>query len=544
MVALALGLSGVGDAVIIGRLLDRSYLPGLPQWVAEALDTAAWSALVRRPVSLAAPLAVNAQPSAIESGYRVGTDAADVPHYGGATDWPPGSPPEIARAVVRLVAPVAMTAAAGVAVRRVQGLPFNPADLMWSLGMEAVGLFTARHRSRLQRSARREWVELTGPRVEHEARAAVADLVTASSPAHDFTKTLLVLEDAGASEAGAVARRHLGRPAEVVSGSREGRMLGHVVRRVPIDPADAGRLLLSEEQAESVRRFLATAADISTSPAAAAVRVVAAADGSLRLSFGGEELELRSEPPGYRARLSPTSSMFVLSAALRASDLLPVFRSLPRTALVAVIACDLVGAVRFWRRPPADEDVPLLLALTLVGCGIGLVGAASRRATVVNADGEPHLAGIAVAQGSALVLAAHWGRLGRGRIALPAVVAGFLAATLRRTRPSAVLWAESLTVLGQSLVSMWRLEELVDLESEVFHQSLHDELDARRREARDHALADELDRYEAELLVAEHALAGLGDALDPDSRALVVSECGALRDWLDERRRAAPEQSH
>ena len=537
-VALAFAVSSVGDAVIVRRLLEPSYLPGPMQWVAEALDTATWSALVRRPVSLAAPLAVNAQPSAVEAGYRVGTGPADVPRYGGSPGWPPASPADTARAVGRLVAPIALSAAAGVAVRRAQGLPPNPADLLWSIGMGMVGLLTARHRSRLQRAARREWAELTHPRIDHEVRAAVADLVTASSPAHDFTKTLLVLEDAGAPGAGEVARRHLARPAEIVSEPAAGRMLGHVVRGARIEPPDAGRLLISDEHAETVRRFLAAATDTSSDLGPTSVRVVAMPDGALLLAYGGDELELRSDPPDYRARLSPTSSMFVLSAALRASDLLPVFRSLPSPALFAAIACDLVGAVRFWRRPPADEDMALLVGLTLAGCGIGFVGAASGRATVVNADGEPHLPGISIVQGAAVVLAAHWGRLGRGSAALPLVVAGFLAVSLRRTRPSAVLWAESLTLLGQSLVSMWRLAELVDIESDVFVQSLHDEFTERRAVARHRALAAELARYEAELRVAEDALATLGDALDADSRALVESECGALRDWLDERRQA------
>ena len=542
-VTFALAGSLAGDAVLVDRLLRPVYRPGLRQWVAQAVDTGLWSVMVTRPTSLAAPLSVNAQPSMVEAGYHAGTARTDVPAAGpgcgegGSRGWPPPSLGDAVRLAVGVAAPLASSAGTGILVRRVQGLAWNPADLVWSVGLGAAGFLTARHRSRLQQRARETWAEACRSRVEHHVRAAVAELVTAPSPAHDFTKTLLVLEDAGSRTAGELARRHLARPGELVAGGSGGRPLGHVIRREPVDPPDAGRLWLAPGEIVAVERFLALLPTTAAGDVLAGIRVAVEADGGIRLSGRGRELVLRPEPPDYRARLYPTSSIFVLSAAMRTSDLLPVFRSLPRAALFGAIACDLMGAVRFWRRPPGDEDVPLLVALVVAGCGVGLLGAASKSATTTNADGEAHLAGISIVQGAGLVLAAHWGMLRGGRLVLPFALAAFAAASRMRMRPSALLWVESFALIGQSIGSMWRLGDLVDCESATFHASLQDTFAHLRAEARQEALAEELARFESELATALVALDEVGDTLDISTRRLVEDECRAVRLWLDDQQR-------
>lgn len=534
----ALGASLAGDALLIRRLADPRYVPGTPHRLMEAADAALWAGIEQAPTTMAGAMTIDAQGSAMEAWFRAAAGQRAVPPVARERCWAVERLDVRVRAAVTMAAPILLPFAAGAVVRRVLGLRANPTDLVWSVGMAASAFAAARARDRSQRRAREDWSALVRDRIDFEAEAARAELTTASSPAHDFKKTLYVLGFAGSAEALEAARVHSDRPGRVLADARHGQPLRLAAGAVPVAPAVMGRTWLDPSQVEHVRAFVdAALAEGENRPidgAAVVLRVSSSTAASLCLELLGQRLELRIEPPTFRARLDPTATMFGLSALLRLSDLLPEFRTLPAPAVLATAGLDLVATSRFARRPPSDEEAGLVIGLVAASACIGFSAAASRRAQVVTRGGDPHHAAISIAQGAGLVLASHWARLGqRQRWALPAVLGGFVAASGCRSRTPIVTWIESATVLAQSVLSTWRLTDLIDAEAEVLHSALLDEYRQACDQARADAVSGELDRFRAELEVARLALEDVREGLDADTVRAIEDDCAELEAWLD-----------
>jgi len=487
---------------------------------------------------MAGAMTVDAQGSAMEAWFRVAAGPTALPAVPGLRRWPPTGLGATLRTAADMGAPILLPFVAGTVVRRAFGLRANPTDLVWSIGMAASALAAARARDRSQHRTREEWSALVADRLAFEAEAARAELATATSPAHDFKKTLYVLGFAGSTEALEAARVHSDRPGRVLADARHGLPLRLAAGAVPVVPPTSGRIWLDASQVDQVRTFVD--ASLSHGPASdydgstVVLRVSTPSAARVRLELLGRRLELGSEVPSYRARLDPTATMFGLSALLRLSDLLPEFRTLPPPAVLATAGLDLGAALRFARTPPKDEQAGVVVGLVATSALIGLGAAVSRGSSVVTRSGDPHHAGISIAQGAGLVLASHWARLGpRQRLVFPAVLLGFVAASARRGRTPVVTWIESATIIGQSVLSTWRLTDLIDAEAEVLHAALLDEYRQACDRARADAVTSELGRFRAELELARVALEELRHGLDSDTVRAVEADCAELEAWLD-----------
>jgi hypothetical protein len=534
----ALGASLLVDALLSRRLMDPAYVPGGAHRLIETADAALWAGVERAPGTMAGVMTIDAQGSAMESWFRVAAGPTALPAVAGARSWPPTGFGDTLRAAAELAAPILLPFVAGTVVRRAFGLRSNPTDLVWSVGMAASAFAAARARARCQQRAREDWSALVADRIDFEAEAARAGLATASSPAHDFKKTLYVLGFAGSTEALEAARVHSDRPGQVLAGARHGLPLRLAAGAVAVSPATSGRVWLDAAQVEQVRAFVD--ATLIEGPAggfddsSVVLRVSTPSAARVRLALLGHELELGSEVPSYRARLDPTATMFGLSALLRLSDLLPEFRTLPPSAVLATAGLDLGAALRFASRPPTDEQTRVVVGLVAASALVGLGAAASRASSIATRAGDPHHAGISIAQGAGLVLASHWARLGpRQRLVLPAVTLGFVAASAKRGRSPVVTWIESATILGQSVLSTWRLTDLIDAEAELLHATLLDEYRQACDEARADAVSGELGRYRAELELARVALHDVRERLDLDTVQAIEADCVELEAWLD-----------
>jgi hypothetical protein len=532
----AAGSIGI-DAALSRLLDDPAYLPGWPQWILEWLDCALWSCATEPLDDVMFLLLGAGAPSAATATVDglAGTDA--VPVYNPARPWPPVGAADAAGRVARVAAVSLVPTAIAVAVRRHRGLPGGAKHSIWIVSAAALAAFGARHRDRLQAEERRRWAERTDAQVHQEFAAAQAALATASSPGHDFKKTLFALGLYGSPAAMAEARTQSARPAQLLE-RLGGRTLFEITRSTRIVPPDAGTLWLTETQGRRLRAFLREAEESAVDGADQSVRVRRSEPREITVSHLGRSLRLRNDPPPLRARLDPTSVTLAIAFFMALDTVLTGELPAPLVAPSATLL--LWAARRFRHRSPSKPELHFIVACCAVSTALGFAASSSRwarLATTMTARATP--AG-AFAKGFLVVLGGHWSRFGGWqRGLLPVIVGGWAAASVRREpRTPAELLAGAIDLV-QAAASIWRLSDLVDGEANHLEVVLQQEFTAACEAAREQAARQELDRYDRQLAIARMAIAELDGQLDGALVVQLEQDCAQVEDWLARQRAGA-----
>jgi hypothetical protein len=535
---LAAAAAAIGIDAALARLLDDpAYVPSWPQWALEWLDCALWALATEPHGDMLFLLTGTATPSVVTSTIDAvaGTDA--VPVYNPARPWPPLGAGDAAGRVLRVAAVSLVPTAIAVTIRRRRGLPGGGANIMWSLAGGGLAAFGARHRDKLHAEERRRWAERTATQVHQEFAAAQAALAMASSPGHDFKKTLYALGLYGSDTAMAEARAQTARPAQLLE-RLGGHTLFEITRSTRIVPAGAGTLWLTDAQGEQVRAFLRQAEEAAVDGADQSIRVRRSDPHEVTVTYLGCHLRLRNDPPPLRARLDP-SSVTLAIAAFQAADTV-MTGELPARLVLPSMALLMGAAWRFRRRAPTAAELDVIVACSALSTALGFAASSSRWARLVTPLNRRAMPAIPFARGMLIVLGAHWSRLGRSRrMLLPAVFAGWAASTMRRERRMpAELLAGALDLL-QGAASTWRLSDLVDAEANHLEVVLQEEFSAACEAARSQAAREELDRYARQLAIARLAIAELDGQLDGALVTQLEQDCAQVEEWLIRQRTVA-----
>jgi hypothetical protein len=536
---LAAGAASIGVDGVLARLLDDpTYLPSWPQWIIEWLDGVVWACATESRSDVMFLLTGMAMPTVTATTVEALAGTTAVPVLNPAKPWPPTNGADAAGRIVRITAVTLVPLAIAVGVRRRRGLPGGAENILWNLSTAGIAAFGARHRDRLHRDERRRWAERTAAQVSQERAAAQAALATTSSPGHDFKKTLFALGLYGSAGAMAEARAQTEHPAHVLE-QLGGRTLFEVTRSTRIVPPEAGTQWLTVAQARRVQDFLRTAEEAAVDGADQSIRVNRADPHEIAISYLGHRLRLRNDPPPLRARLDPSSVTLAIAAFMAADTAL--LGELPVPAVVPSVGLLLWCARRFRRRAPSASELRLILACCTVSTALGFAASASRWARLVTPLGDRSVPAGSFAKGFLVVLGAHWSRFGTGRrLLVPAICAGWLAATVHRApRRRAELLAGGLDLL-QALAATWRLSDLVDSEANHLERVLQGEFSLACEQARDQAVGEELDRYARQLAVARQAIAELDGDLDPALVTQLEQDCQQVEAWLRRQRDGSP----
>jgi hypothetical protein len=517
------------DLALARRLRDPGYLPGWPQWLLGWVDTAVWAHATDSRMDVMPLVVANGLTSAAEAGMDGFAGTTAIPVYNPDRPWPPAGAGDAARRGARVVATATVPVLITGIVRRRRGLPPASEHLLWSGVGAALGIYGIRHRDRLHRAERRRWQARTAAQVDQELDAARATLALMSSPGHDFKKTLFALGFHGSKAALEEAYAQTDHPSQLF-GHTGGQTLFQVTRPHRLIPAEAATRWLSNRQADEVDTFLSAAEDRAVEGADQSVRVVGLTADETVIEYLGQRLVLRNEPPPLSARLRLTS--FLLAAgAFHALDTV-FFRELPWQLVAPSVAVLGTGAWRFWRRPPAPDELGAVLWISTAATAWGMAASASRRVPLVAPFGHPADPAAAFAKAYLYVLAAHWSRLSPAqRLLLPATLAGWVGANLRRSRTPAQLIVGFLELLV-GVVCAWRGNDLLDGEAVLLERELQDEFTRACERARRRATGEELDRYRHQLDVARGALRELAAQLTPAEHRELEHDCDELARWL------------
>jgi hypothetical protein len=532
---LAAAVASIGADAALARLLDDPrYVPSWPQWILEWLDCAVWSLATGPRGDVMHLLTGAATPSIINASIDAfaGTDA--VPVTNPDRPWPPVDADDALRRTVRLLAVNLVPTTIAVVIRRRRGLPGGGENLIWSLSAAGLAAFGARHRDRLHAGERERWAIRTATQVRQEHAAARAALATASSPGHDFKKTLYTLGLYGSARAMEEARAQAAHPAALLD-ELGGHTLFDVTRSTRIVPSEAASLWLTDAQGREVRAFLRAAENAALDGADQALRVQRPAPDEITIRYLDHTLRLRNDPPPLQARLDPSSLVLAVAAFMAADTVMT--RELPAAGALPSAALLLATARRFRHRSPSGRELNAIVACCAVSTALGFAASASDRANLETPLNRRAMPATSFAKGFLAVLGAHWGRLGPERwVLVPAIVAGWLASSMRREPRSIAELVAGGIDLAQGLAATWRLSDLVDAEAHHLETVLQREFAVTCATARAEAAHAELERYQHQLEIAREAIAELGDRLDPMLRAELDADCEQVDRWLERQR--------
>ncbi len=523
------------DLHLTRRLRDPAHHPGAREVLLESLDAAMWGPDFG-PVPLAPGpvLIADAVPSSIIAGYRVAAGQRALPVYDAGLAYPPTDLRSGVRSAAILLAPVIAPFVAVAAARRRKQQPTAPFLLVWPTTGALVTIIGVRHRDRLQTWSREEWERRAAVQVQRERAAARVDAATATNPGHDFKKTLFALGCYGSERAAEAARTAGAHPGHTLAALTGGQTLRSAVGDLRVEPPELGRMWLDEAQVRSVREFLERAEHNAQDGADQVLRVRVVDTRSTELVHLGSRLVLTSQPPPLLGRLYPTSGAFLISIVFIIYNLLPAIREVPRTAILAASAVYAGGAARFWRRPPDDDELGLVVSLASAAFLVGCVASAGPWASTENFEGREAIPISGFARGYLLLLGSHWGRLSpTQRLLFPGALATSAAVTLVR-KPDRNL----LDLLGSTLdmvsaaAAAWRTTDRLDAEVRFMESELQAGFVDVAERARIGEYAAERRHIAAQLAIAREALADLGDSLPDDARAELTADCDALERWL------------
>jgi hypothetical protein len=398
----------------------------------------------------------------------------------------------------------------------------------------SIGVVVARYRDRAQRQTRRLWEDRSAAQVEFEQRSAQVRAATRLTPGHDFKKTLAVLASFGSSSARAAALEQGEHPGLLIGYDDSGTTLRDAAEWTWIDPADAGCLWLSREQADELSTFMDLAEEGATTDDAATLLVTAAHGSTLGLRYLGREIVLEHPPPVFQALIDPGAVSLIVGGVIKlwsvtAGDFRGTRRALPTIAGLF----DIAAAGYFLLRPPdADQYVRVIAcsALSSLSFCQPVVRGAARATTPAGSSVFPATGGL----GSMILVCERYRhQLGAWRYPLRALIATvWLAAALAHEgRPLFDLINEAPTLFLGPLATTG-IDERIRYEASVLEHELRDEFARRVEGARRDAVDHELRRFEDQLQLAERELATLSATIPQDLRDVLEQDCENLRRWL------------
>jgi hypothetical protein len=363
------------DAVLARRLEDPAYLPGWGHWAAGWIDSVVWAHATDDRTDLISYQACEAIPQAIVATVDAFAGTEALPVYNPGRPYPAAGWTDVADRMARMAATALAPTAIAAVVRRRRGLSLGLRNVVWPLECMPVTAFYCCHRDRLQRSERQRWARRTEAQVRQEFDNARLGMALASSPGHDFKKTLFALGIYGSPEAGDEARRQGVRPAEL-AGGLDGMTLFELTRSTRIRPRSAATLWLTPREADEIGAFLRAAEARAADGADQAIRVAYEPGRRLVIDHLGDRLVVRKDPPPLRARLYPSSVALLTAAFLSAGP--AIMGDLPVTAVAPSVGLLAWEARRFWDRAPDDAELRRLVLVATGAAALGFVGAATR----------------------------------------------------------------------------------------------------------------------------------------------------------------------
>lgn len=528
-------LGGLGDVRLALRLRETTWWPGAAEWITDGIDVALRiRAGGGRPGAALPALVADLVPTSIMAAYQQGAGLEAVPVADPTVAFPPRSALDWVGKATRATAPTLVGLVAVSIGARPSDRPRLRRDVLVIGGAaSALTMLGVRYRARLQAMSRRTWQQRAAVHVEAERRAARLDARTAQTVGHGFAKTLVALGELGDAAAGHVGRTAMDEPRRLLEGASEGAVLRSVVGGLRIEPPDAARLWVPEDQAAHLRTQMAEAEARATDGAEQTLHVVEVTAGRTRLRWLDQDLELVNEPPVLAMRLYPTLPALAIAAHYKLVPFLGGTVTLAACAGPALL--DLLTLARF-RQPPTDDELGLLLgraaASTTLACLLFSLPPMVRHDELGRRQTHQTSATI----GLVTVVASHWSRLSpRQRLTLPA--AGLLwAVTLRSGGPLPLTrWLGEAAFLAMPLIATWRMTDRLDEEASVLQRSLQRDFERQLVAARSAAEQEILADYANELGVADAALARLGDAVPARLRLLLEHDCDELRTWLADR---------
>lgn len=541
---LALGAAALVGDEVFRRWLVRDPRPHLLLRAAiDTVEAAVWSRVAGpseargRWVQIA-----NVAVPGVEAGYRLGAGTRAVPGPVPLRRWPPERS-DLPRVVGELALGVGLPFATVRLTRARRGWSWSWFEDLWA-PLSVVSLAAlARYRNRLHQEARSAWEERARDQIAVGEEASAASAAIRSSPGHDFKKNLTALGWAGSERARQAAFEQVDHPERVVTAA-SGTTLLRAAMGIPLVPAGSSDVWISAGQRAVLDTFIdmvdATLEDRDPTPL---LEVIEAEGLDIRLRYRGHGLRLSNPPPRLEAALDPVVATLLVGAMWKVlASIHPQVRVPSRIALPAALL-DVANAV-VYARARADRRRGRMKAaagLSLAGATIFDLGVMWARLPAAGADGEHVIPATGSTMGVLGVLGTCRDQLPRGwRGMLAIAVVGEWLATslLGYRRPPAALLREAVA-LWQSYAASSGMVSAITAEAHHLETDLQAEFQRRVREASAAAEGHEVDRFEAQVTLAEQELAGVRDHLDIELVDFIGDQCQDLRRWIGERKAEA-----
>lgn len=533
----ALAAVGVAsDVVFRSRSESRPRSPANPlRTTIDGLESGAWTALAAGSTDLArAAQNAHVMPAAFEAGFRLGAGVDAVPVVAPPRPFPPTTAD--LTAIVHDAAGVMAPLAASRLVQRWRGRPAPNFEYVWpAFGLLGMFLF-ARYRDRLQSEARTKWWERAEAQVAEIRRNAIAGSAITDGPGHDFKKNLVALGLAGSPEARAAALEQLERPGVVVARA-DGTTLFRAAMGIPIEPASHRDLWLGRRQRQALEDHIQQVDSRLENRSPQPLIEVAGSDGTaLHLRYRGEPVTLTAAPPKLEAALDPVVAALMVSATWKLiSTVTPTIRA-PRLASLTAVGIDVATMVLHTRARTAGRDARFTetAAGAAVASTVFSLGVFRARVPTTAPNGDEIVVATAAAMGLLGVIGSArdqvddrtaWAGIG-------VAIAGWLVATARNRPTPGTAFIEAVSSWQAYATSKGLTSSLMN-ESAHLEAGLHATFQARVRDARREAVRAELDRYRAQVDLAERELGRLRQDLDPEQVQFIEAQCQEVRAWLD-----------
>jgi len=385
--------------------------------------------------------------------------------------------------------------------------------------------------------------------VREEGRLAAASTAVQASPGHNFKKVLMALAASGSEPARLAAQEQVAHPASVVE-DLEGTTLLRAALDLSIVPSDRADTFLSREQQRELAARL-DQIDAEAGRSGTELVVATVAGRSVVLRYQGRSIELAEPAPhvGGLGNVDPMPSLvLVVGACSHAITWLnPTLRA-PLSVVAPASGATLLGAAVVRRRlstasrgAVAIEPAPLVVAASVVPAALASLALAGRapRGSAANRSLHPatHLVFPAV-----IALALYGRRTSPSlRRPLTAMLAACWALPIARdpiARPERMILG--LVWLAEAHLAARGAAMAVDDEVAELQARLRDEFAEWVGGARRSASDRELDRFQAQVELAERELAIVAPALDERLVADIRTECDEVRRWLQQRRADVP----
>jgi hypothetical protein len=544
---LAAGVASLtADLVMLKKMSNPDYRLGLSHYATEAVDSAVWGmGASELPTSPDAVMIANAMPSGIVAGWRFAAGASAIPVYDEGPAYPYLESSEAIRASVQLAVPIVVPFLSAALSRKVVGKRTHWANLAWGVIGAVIGVSVARQRHSLQEESKLAWLERATVLVEHEQLASRFHLMSASSPGHDFKKTLFALGLAGSAEAMAAALEQGERPGLAYS-SLSGRLLREAAHRVPIEPPEQGLRLLTESQVTSLQTFLTSAAEAASDGSEQVLRVEDTPGFGLQLRYLDSKLMLRNDPPPLAARLNPTAVTIGVGAALKiCGSVFPYERGFSPLIAFPMAGLDIYGLIRYWRQAPSRENLGEVVRLSLINNGIGILASTTRLAHLTNPYGSNVYPSFYALRDILFVLLPNWDMLSQNqRRSIPLGLAASIGATLFRRRHFGTDYLELWTDFTAGMaMSVFRVSTRVEDEANMLEEVMFAWYSAQIASARRRGEEEEMSVYSSQLAVAIDALHG-AIRLTSEDRGVLESDCSLMGDWIRTHRHLSRAHHH